>query len=387
MTDRDLIDDLTTTLPNDFLSRERERRTRDRILRSARTRQDQPPQRHWSVIAIGLTVAAAAAVVVWVATAKRGPVVELGFHGSVLPSEGAQYERTGAIGEEVVHVRDGVVTFDVRPLAKNQFFRVIVGDHRIEVRGTVFHIAASRDRLMSVSVAHGRVEIHSAGVEPVDLRAGEHWSDKAGDAQEESAEANPKPASSAARDRLAPAVKRPATASPGPVQTTRERRPLAEIESIQKPRPNHGQGRDVAEGVDPLEKEQREFPGEAEFRAGWFEFEAGDYGRAASTLGRSCVAAGDAALGRDACFWHSKALERAGRSAAASASFRRYLKRWPNASRSDDARVALGWLLLSNGDLSVARRLFEKASSSRVPSIRASARRGLRACSDSVPER
>ena len=87
--------------------------------------------------------------------ARRGGLVQ----ARVFPHGGARFQEIGNPQERIVRLFDGTVLCEVTEVRRGQRFRVIVGDAEVEVRGTLFEVAAAGDRLVHVKVMHGRVEV------------------------------------------------------------------------------------------------------------------------------------------------------------------------------------------------------------------------------------
>ncbi len=70
---------------------------------------------------------------------------------------------------------DGTVTVEVDRLQPGERFRIVTGDAEVEVRGTAFDVTAAGDRLRSVRVMHGSVEVRPAGGSVRILSPGQAW--------------------------------------------------------------------------------------------------------------------------------------------------------------------------------------------------------------------
>jgi hypothetical protein len=309
-----------------------------------------PGRRVMTACIAALAVAACLLVAVRVGwPAREAPL----YRGQILASDGAIYVRTGAPGQETVQIADGVMRFEVAHLGAGEHFHVVVGNHRVVVRGTVFHVVARHGELVSVAVARGRVDVIGPNHDVTHLAVGESW-----------------PVATPTVVLREPVPESPAVAAP--TTSTRSsalppRRPARAVTEAPVDVPD-----DVAPAVQPS------WPGESEFRDGWSAYQRGDYGQAAQWLLASCRAAtGDVA--EDACFWYAVALERSARTVDAITAYRDFLERWPAKRRSDEARIQLAALLITDGHRDAARALLEDAARSLRASTRESALAALRA--------
>jgi len=116
---------------------------------------------------------------------------------------------------------------------------------------------------------------------------------------------------------------------------------------------------------------------EHDFRDGLRTLLAGDPRGATEALDRACSAPSSSQ--DESCYWAALAWLRSGDRGHALRAFTDMLSRWPGSSHAGEANVALGWLLLEIGDRSAARTHFAAAAADRMPSVRASAVRGLTA--------
>ena len=311
----------------------------------------------------GLALAAAAAVVLWVATRQEpSPAVAIGARQVITPIGSARFERASDWPDYVVHLDDGRIDVQVVALAADERFRVTTRDAEVEVRGARFEVGADRDRLMTVLVKEGRAELRVSDQQVVVLSAGESWS----------------ATKTAQREELVAPVKAPVTPPEPPITPP-----------AVPPAPTRGAkagtvaalapARPVVPSTDTPAPAPSSNPGEAEFRAGWAALRAGDAGAAAKAFATACHEAMRAALGEDACFWAGAAAKRAGDAAIARGALEQFLAMFPSSSRAAEASALLGWLLYDAGELDAADRLFHQAEHDRVPKVRESAQRGLTA--------
>src|SRR6185437_16149335 len=84
------------------------------------------------------------------------------------------------LGEvERIDLEEGEIDLTVRHLGPSERVIVSTGDAEVEVRGTVFHVAAHARHVARVAVTVGRVEVRYAG-DQVFLDAGQAWSPPGG---------------------------------------------------------------------------------------------------------------------------------------------------------------------------------------------------------------
>lgn len=353
----------------------RSERLRARLLDSARRTPQAAPSRG-PKIAVAIGLAAVVALGVWVArgvgfvasavedgatagapgadpgaSARGGP-----DHGTVRASAGAHFTRVSDPPDEIVRLVGGAITVSVTPLGADERFRVVVGDAEVEVRGTAFDVAAENDRLTSVHVFHGRVEVRVEGAEPVLLEAGDRWTRPADEA------------STALRDESERVID-DGLATAGRSSRARRRR--------------HARAADESPAVAATELAT---PGAHEawsastgFEAGWNALSAGDPATAASAWGEVVERAPADPLAEDASFWRGVALARAGRATDAREALDAFVRDYPSSLRANEASVMLGWLLVSTAEADRARAMFSRGVDDSSPRVRASAERGLAA--------
>jgi TolA-binding protein len=259
-------------------------------------------------------------------------------HGTVHARAGARFARLSAAPDEIIRLEDGTIEIDVAPLHPGDRLVVLVGDAELEVRGTRFEVVAASDRLVAVSVQHGRVDVRPGSGAPASLAAGQSWRP-------------PTPA-------LAPLP--PAIEPPPPAPKPRAK-PRTVIRTPPPP-PAHAPP-----------------PEERAYDDAWTAMRGGDFARAAAAFARVFLLAPESALAEDAAFWHAVALARANRRAEAANAFRDFLDRAPRSARAGEANVMLGWISLEADALAEARQRFHAAIDDANPAVRARARDGLEA--------
>jgi hypothetical protein len=248
---------------------------------------------------------------------------------------GARFSRVQSAPDDVVLLDEGSLVFEVAPLPAGERFRVRTADAEVEVRGTRFRVSAARGELVAVYVTEGRVEVRSPGGGHALLEAGDEWVRGTGEA----------PAAAAAT----PVAKAP-------------RRPAPE----RAPAPS--EARAVA----------NEPTARASFDRAWALLRQGDARGAAALFAEVEALAAGRGIAEDALYWRAVATARAGEARPAVTLLGDFLSRFPASSRRGEAATALGWLLLEAGDPSAARAAFERAAEDPSPTVRASARDGLR---------
>ena len=164
--------ELARELPVPQPSPARREEVRTAILAAAAAPAQRPRRRIWHAPAIVL--AGAAGVVAYLATRASLPSVPHA-HGTVRPHVGARYVISSVEPDEIIRLSDGALDVEVEPLHPGERFRVVVGTAELEVRGTAFRVTASAERLVEVTVAHGRVDLTPDRGAPSTLAAGQAW--------------------------------------------------------------------------------------------------------------------------------------------------------------------------------------------------------------------
>jgi hypothetical protein len=370
------------------------------VLAAAAGTRDRPARRAWlAPIALG---AAAAGVVGYVALALPSAHRS---HGIVHPHAGAHYVVTTVGRDEVIRLTEGVIDVEVEPLLPGERFRVVIGDAELEVRGTAFTVSAVDERLVDVSVAHGRVDVRPRTGAPATLGNGQSWRGSATNAAAPPAFASraspsngsappspdvpsgppamqakqvalaatgtgpPRAASSASGNR---GQREPATASdhgsahaaPGAAANTPERGPPGISESATRSEPE-------ASPVSARAPEERAYD------QAWGALRANDFARAASGFARVLLLTPDSPLVEDASFWRAVALARGQRTVEAVSAFRDFVDGFPTSARAGEASAMLGWLLIDERAYDEAARRFRLAARDASPAVRKSAQSGL----------
>jgi TolA-binding protein len=294
--------------------------------------------RRWFSAAAAIVVLGAAGVLlVSFARGRQGPAPARS-HVTVRAEPTARFALASPPPLEVIRLWEGAIDLDVEPLGPGERVRVEVGDGEVEVRGTRFQVTARGDRLVAVSVTHGRVEVRPRDAPLAVLGAGQEWR-RGGDPPAELA---------------APVVVDRASQDPA----ARPRRIAARTEAA------------VQRALRPTQQEAR-------YDDAWDALRAGRFKDAAAGFGRVLDESPPGPLVDEAAFWRATALARDGESASASAAFRSFLASYRASPRSGEASAILGWLLLDDYRTDEAAPLFRAALGDPRETVRASAREGL----------
>jgi hypothetical protein len=273
---------------------------------------------------------------------------------SIRVTGGARFVRFQAPPDEIVRLSEGTLELEVAPLGAHERFRVITGDSEVEVKGTHFRVTAADNRLTSVYVWHGRVEVRSPAGAEATLQGGDAWVPTALPPHRRSAGSTSRPPSAAGPPRSEPATP----------SATREA--LAETESLPDARAARPGPTEAAPGQ-----------AAASFDRAWRLLRAGNAAAAADAFAEVERHDGGAAIAEDAAYWSAVARGRAGDSRAAITAFGGFLARFPSSARVGAAETALGWLLVESGQPDRARHHFDAGARDPSPRVRASAQEGL----------
>jgi outer membrane biosynthesis protein TonB len=384
---------LLKELPTATLSAERSRVLRDAILVKAPV--PRPPRRTARVWLLASASLAACLVVVvlgrgWFAgspeekTVATVPVVR----GTVAPQGPAVFTRASGQPDELVRVSEGTLEVKVHHLKQGERFRVVTSDAEVEVRGTAFEVRAHDNRLLSVRVSEGLVEVRPTGKPILLLGPGKEWHAQEMPTVEPAVPATavepPRPAlvatpparvayattprSTAPRFRVAPepTPAHQALTTPSPSETPAP---------SEKPAPS-----EAPAPVQPQTPTPTPAPTaavERQFQMGWSALRAHDNKEAARAFAEAASKAGEQPLAEDATFWHAVALERTAHDESARTALAIFIARYPHSPRVGEASVLLGSLLLENGDKVGAATRFRAALADPVERVRAKARAGL----------
>ncbi len=427
--------ELARELPVALPANARREEVRTAVLAAAAVVSRRPARRMW--LAPVIAGAAAAGVLGYLALPQTSPPPPPAHraHGTVHPHPGARYLASAYGPDEVVQLSNGAIDLEVEPLRSGERFRVLVGGAEIEVRGTAFTVTASEERLVSVTVARGRVDVRPQTGAPAVLGTGESWRaalvaeagppspaasapPSAGTPPSPAASTPPSPAASAppsagtppspaasappsAGTPSSPAASAPPALSPPSsaphshpvvVRSTpspSSRPTSAEVRSAATPAtPAATQVTPGAEAATPggpaagaprLAEGPARTPEELSYDQAWEALRANDFVRAASGFSRVLLLAPDSPLVEDASFWHAVALARGKRSTETLSAFRDFLDTYARSARAGEASAMLGWILIDARAYDEAARRFRAATGDPSPAVRASAQAGLAA--------
>jgi len=331
----------------------------------------------------------------------------------IVPFGIATFHREAAWPDYAVRVAEGHVSIAVAPLSPDERFRARTSDAELETREGTFVIGVHADRLQSVAVTRGTVELRRAPGPVIVLAAGQVWPPVHVAETIELAPSPPAPTPAPPIEdapliaKSAPSGSRtievPQIAKPGrpgergrPGIVTREpdaretRTQVASKSVAAVASDSHAAAapaeRARSEQLQRLEsstlapaKPAGTSPGELAFRDGVVALRRGDARGATKLFETACTALQGEAIDEDACFWVGAAAKRAGQLPLAKTALASFLQQFPTSSRVGEASALLGWILYEAGDLAAAEPHFERAAGDRVPRVRESAERGIEA--------
>ena len=362
---------------------------RDAIARDMVTAGVTRPQRSRRAVMLGVgaTLAAIAAVVAILlgrgderrgtapgaATADNAPSTPPVQRGMVQASAAADFVHiTGVddrgVNDEVVRLRSGRVAVAVAKLEASERFRIVAGDGEVEVRGTAFEVLVVEDRLETVIVQEGLVEVRVRG-EIARVSAGAQWTREDGVTKVAALAPAPAPVPVPV-----PAPVRAAAAAPGARDPARPPGTAAAASGA-------GAGTATADATGLARGTVAATRTEVAFRAGRAALRDGDFGPAADAFERAIAADPEAPLAEDARYGRGVALARAGRDREARAALADFLARHPTSLHAGRASLVLGNLLVRAGEQTAARARFDAAGTDTDPEVRAAAEKAIEALS------
>lgn len=299
-----------------------------------------PRRPSWSLLRrASIAVASIAALVVLI---DRWPVSPPIHRGRVHAITDAKYWTVSGPPDEVVRLVHGSIGVAVAELAPNERFRVVTGHGEVEVRGTIFDVVAKDDRLESVQVHSGAVEVRTE-LEARLIRAGHRWT--------------------AATPATAEVVI-VAPAAPQPLREEKAAKIARRVLPVQKDRP-------VVEESPGLDQRA--------YEAGWMSLRTGDHRQAAAQFEAVLEHTSDSSLEQDARYFLAVSLARAKDADRAMETFESFLAKHASSPRAGEAAAALGWLRYDHGQHREAEALFQRAVESGAARARASGLDGLEA--------
>jgi hypothetical protein len=298
---------------------------------------------------------AASSAVAGTAGAPSAPVAATpGAPAGATPSAPGVDGRAAAPAEAAANERipDGVTTF-----AAAHPLHLARGDATITAPPDAqFDVEVRHDEVKRVTVMAGWVVVAGSRTKTTVVPMRTTWTPEA---------PAPQPTATAAVATVAPTPPpRPPPSAERATPALRDARPFADAMT-------HSDG-SAAGSAAPQRR-----AAEQDFRDGLRTLLTGDPRGATAALDRACGAPSSSQ--DDSCYWAAVAWLRGGDRTRARRAFTEMLARWPGSTHVGEAHVALGWLLLEIGDCSAARMHFAAAADDRVPSVRASAVRGLTA--------
>jgi TolA-binding protein len=285
-------------------------------------------------------------------TIPAAPRIAARLETRVLAVGEARFTRTHVGKLERVALEEGAINLEVRPLGPDERFVVATGDGEVEVRGTVFRVEAHEDRLVSVWVSEGKVEVrYAAGAKlepgaagltarsadgapaPIGatlLRAGQTWAPSSAPSSAPSEGPSVAPPAAVASAPVA-------SAAVGPSAAPKAAAPTGAVARLQ------GQATHATAAANGAPAAPVETPAHASNKGGFAEamrlIERGDYAAGADQLEAYRKANPKDARAEDAAYLSMIALQRAGRREDAAAAARRYLQQFPNGYRRAEAQA------------------------------------------------
>ena len=304
--------------------------------------------------------------------------------------------------DEVFRLVRGVASFEVRPLEDGERFRVLAGDGVVEVRGTSFTVEVREGRLVQVDVSEGHVLVDVEERRVASLVAGGSWSRPeetvvaavSDPVEEELGELEPIAAPAplgvvppvvrprravmrpARRPALAPEI--PQSAPVEPAEPT-----ASELPAVAEPSPEAAAVEEVepsptapAAALAPASPELGDH--DEAFSRAWRMLRTGralEAARAFDALwARSNL---DPARRADVLYWAAESHRQAGDLLAAESRAAMLLRNDPTAWRAPEANLIMGEAAQRRGNLTAARRAFERAAETGSPRVSRHARRAL----------
>ncbi len=358
---------------------------RDAVLSKASTVPTFPPRRvalRWIGALAASVIIAMGGYLAWRASDSKPPREAMVRRATVHPRPGAEYLLVGAQPDEIVRLSRGTITVKVQPLEPGERFRVVTGDGEVSVKGTVFDVTATSDRLTSVNVFSGTVEVQTAKRRVVRVGAPERWT-----APKETTADSENTREALHRDDAEEQLA-------APTELPREKR--RHVEGIPPPRERGPRGsaspprergsgraavpdRETPDAGRPKATAGEKTPEEAAFTRGWRALRHGSLDEAVAAFDETLALGGETPLAQDALYWQAIAYARKPDRANAIRALSRFIKRFPESPRRGEAAVILGWHYFDEGKLEAADRLFDSALNDAAPSVRESAIQGREA--------
>lgn len=342
---------------------------------AAASRPSRPSRRRVAAAAFALFALATLSALVARFLLPRAPARESASNEApavVLPApSGRAILTSGAPDYEYVAL-EGSVVFDVHPLAPGRHFRVSAGADFVEVRGTRFTVVVRDGRFERVSVDHGVVELHAAGIESKTLRAGDVWQRRALELRGAAAE-DDRATSRSARDLQSSAgLPNDRIAASGGVAPVNQRAPDARgSATIAAERARAAPSSAPSSAAADFDRR---------FAAALSAFNGGRAAEAAESfdaLGRDPAV--DAGRRSDALYWAARAHEQAGHADQSATRAAALLDESPSSWNADDAALLAAKNSLAQGQTARARVFLNRAARSTRPAVREEASKLLQA--------
>lgn len=396
------VDALARSLPQRGLAPERAAHLRRALLDAAE--QSEAPRSHRGWIAAGAALAAVVcAVLAWrllggapspvVATARIEPAgIAPRVEAPAVTSTGSAAPIAAPVPAvpaprpvpQALALDEGVHAVDA-PTA----VEIVRGDTTVtSSAGAKLDVVVRDGKIRQVTVRAGWVVIASARQPARMVAASQHWELPLDEApvpptQPPAPTRAPETAPKPPRVEQAPRAREPAlpevpAAKSSEAKAPDAKPPEAEAQAATKAEPDADAGDAKVATAPPIRRPPSQ--SERDFHDGLRTLMAGDAARATGALERACAAVSSTQA--DACYWTAVAWLRSGNTARARTAFGDVLLRFPGATHTGEASVALGWLLLKAGDRAGARARFANAANDPVPGVRAEALRGLAESAD-----
>jgi TolA-binding protein len=283
----------------------------------------------WLALAAAVVLAVGAT---WVMTSSNGkaptPEQTQPTLANIQASAETKFQHTGSSNDEIVRLQNGTVTVQVLHLAPGQRFRVITGDAEVEVRGTRFDVTAKDDKLVSVFVHEGKVEVRPANGAQTLLTPSQTWAS-------------------------------PSASTPTSTPTTLSQN---DTPVLNKPEPK-------------TPKNNNAKAAEEAFTKGMSQMTAKEFAAAAESFSLVTTLDPNSPLAEEARLRYAFSLYRGGEKAKATRALTAFIAKYPNSARRGEAAVALGRLYVDAGALDDAQIMFESALDD--PAAQKSAQDGL----------
>lgn len=255
--------------------------------------------------------------------------------GVVYAGDGARFLQDRKKGDEVVRLTEGTITVEVEHLQPGERFRVVTGDAEVEVRGTAFEVVVHNDRLVSVKVIRGAVDVRPKEKPTVRLSPGQKWETPEAASLPTS---EPTPASEPASIPTSEPVSLPTTMLAASTPVLKAPAPV-----LKAPAPKTNSEEEIFQSA------------LAAMRAGNLEEAEKGFAEVAASQ--------NSGFAEDASYWLARTLNRSG-SPRAQAACEDFITRYPGNPKVYDIRLALAQLFLKQKKEAEARIQLEEVTKS-----------------------